>query len=288
MYSSPFAYVDFGLVLSSIADGTQPGNAIDKLVTPGTNAYGAYTQLLAGAAVTDDCYEIEITVSGRGNVQPDALVAIGADPAGGSSYTDIIADLVCGPVWSYFDGAEWSTSGGCVFTFPLYIRAGTSLAARGSVQAGVLGLGVSIILRARPSHPELLPRGAFVTTLGSVLANSAGTAIVPGLVSEGAWTQIGGALTTPLWWWEFGYGLRAGLASAGRTHVDIAIGDASNKKIIIANAPIVRATNLTQRKMSAGRYGLGNIGDLVYARAQTVGAGGNGGNQSIAVYGVGG
>lgn len=273
---------EWGLVVPSIADGTRPALSVDTTVTPGTNAMGSYAQLIAGASVTADIWEIEITVNARTASGRDHLVTIGVDPAGGTSYTDLITELVCGPSSPVV--VDW-LPGGVVYRFPLKIKSGSSIGAQASASTGTTNIGVSCILYGRPSRPELLRCGSFVTSLGTTLASSNGTAITPGTTSEGSWTAIGSTLSKDHFYAEFGYGINDTSMAGALLHVDVGIGDGSNKRVIIQSAPIFTASNNTLGKPFAGRYVNAKSGDQLYARAQSSAALDT--TNSVAIYLVG-
>lgn len=273
---------EWGLVLYSTADGTRPVAGFGAAVTPGNNAYGSYVSLIAGASLTDDAYEIEILVNNVGIAATarDCVVQLGIDPAGGSSFT-ALADLVCGPATVHN-----AIGSGTHFRFPLFFKAGTSIGVAAAVNSATLtAINVCCQVKCKPSRPDLVPVGKYIDQFGVTLASSAGTAITEGTASEGAYTQLGSALTRPIWWWEFGYGITNAAMAANLSHVDIAIGSAGAKKTVIANAPASVSGNEQLSKPYAGSYGLGAVGDLVYGRSQCAAA--NTG-VSLAAYGVGG
>ena len=275
---------EWGLVIESVADGTRPAGTLGTSITPGNNAYGSYTQVLT--ATSDETFLMRITLASFATTSAarDALVTIGIDPAGGSSYTDFIADLYASCAPSHYSTAAGPTT----YEFPLRIPAGATLAAKASVNNATVGTGrVLITLFGRPSRPELVKAGSFVQTFGSTPASSSGTAITPGTTAEGAWTQLGSALTVPLWYWEWGLGINNATMIGNNHFVDVGIGDASNKKIVIPNGLAGETANETLGKATVGRVGLGAIGDIVYARAQTGPNTPSTGMSAIA-YGVGG
>lgn len=283
MLSSPIVN-EFTLEISSVADGTRPAAAWGTSVTPAQNAYGSYAQLLAGASVTDECQEIEIEVNSVGvsAAARDCIVTIGFDRAGGSSYTDTILDLVCGPAAPHNTNGQ----GPVMFRFPLRVPAGCSIAAKASVNSATLtAIRVACTLRGRPTHPEVIWVGEKVTTFGATTASSNGTAITPGTTSEGAATQIGVALTEPIFYWEFGYGISSSAMTANVLHVDIGLGDASNKRWPILNGYVTSNNGESISKPVGGRHAVGAIGDIVYARSQC-GPAAVDTNNSVAVYGV--
>lgn len=274
---------EWGLIIESVADGTRPAAAWGTSITPGNNTYGSYTQVLA--ATSDETFLCRITLNSWSTAAAarDALVTIGIDPAGGTSYTDMIVDLVASCAPSYTAGTAPAT----IYEFPLRIPAGATLAAKATVNNATVGTGrVALTLFGRPSRPELVKAGSFVQTFGSTPASSSGTAITPGTASEGAWTQLGSALTVPLWFWEFGFGINNATMNNNNHHIDIGLGDASNKKIVIPNGYVMETGNEILSRAPNGRVGLGAVGDIVYARVQagssTVTTG-----MSVIAYGVG-
>lgn len=273
---------EWGLIIHSTADGTRPTSATGASVTPAQNAYGAYTTLIAGASLTDDCYEIELCINdvGVGSAARDCVVSLGTDPSGGTSFTSL-ADLVCGPATFHT-----TLSGGTWYRFPLFIKAGTSIGVAAAVNSATLtAINVFCRVKCRPSRPEAIKVGTFISQFGVTLATSSGTAITEGTTTDGAWTQLGAALTKPCWYWEFGYGCNNATMNAGIAYVDLGIGDGVNFKIAISNAPIMTSASEQVSKAFAGAYARAAVGDGVYARSQssTSNAG-----VSIAAYGVGG
>lgn len=278
---------EWGLIISSVADGTRPASPFGTIVTPGTNSYGSYVSLISGASVTADIFEIwinieSVAVSGAAH---DSLVTIGVDPAGGSSFTDLISDLLGGCAGSYASGT--AGAGGVWYRFPLKIQAGTSVGAKGSRSNGTQGFGVHCVLFGKPTRPELVRAGSFVRTFGSNPSGSNGTSITPGTTSEGAYVDLG-TLADTLWFWEVGIGVGNSATNTNTYHVDVAIGNASNKKTVINNLPFRTSTSEDITKgPGAGGYLTGINGDHVYARAQ-VGPNGVVGGVTVAAYGVGG
>lgn len=154
-------------------------------ITPGANdAKGSYTQLLT--ALSDDCYGVVVGITGAAvsaNAKP-ALVDIGADPAGGSSYSIIIPDLN----GSATRGWTSALVTGIWYYFPLYVKAGSSLGARAQVGNATAGtIRVFVKLFGRPTHPENLKFGTYVDAIGVDSANSRGTAVTAGNGSKGSY-----------------------------------------------------------------------------------------------------
>ena len=273
---------EFSLVTPSVAI---PMVSTGPTITPGNNAYGSYTQLIAGASVTDDVYGIWININAMavsGSAR-DALVKIGVDPAGGSSYTDFVVDLS----GSCAGAANGTGLGGIVYYFPLRVRAGTSIALAASVNNGTVGTcSAWCWLKSKQSHPERARIGSFVRTFGSTLASSSGTALTPGTNAKGSYVQLGSALVEPLWFWQIGVFNNNAVGNNNPLAFDLALGTASNKRIVIADLPIIANTAEALHYVSLGAEAVGAPGDLVYARAAAQGAPSTG--WSAAAYGIGG
>lgn len=268
----------FGLVISSI-DGTRPAATTGTSITPTQNTTGgAYATLLSGASLTEDAYAIEICINNIGisTVARDCLVTLAFDPAGGTSFTDW-ADLLCG------SASQIQANGiGHRFWFPLWLKAGTTIGARGSVNsANLTAFGAFVRVYCKPTRPELIWCGQKVEQLGVTTASSTGTSVTAGTTSEGSWTQIG-TTTRNARFMEFGIGFNNGALNSNGYSVDLSVGDASNKEIVMLDQ-IVSVRDIEQSsKAPAPTWCDVASGDIVYARTQ---AGPNAaGTHSIAVY----
>ena len=208
---------------------TRPNTANGTSVTPAVGSKGSYAAL--GSALTDDAYGILININTNfaSTASRNTVVDIGIDPAGGSSYSVVIPDLICGGSSAYT-----RNGGGNWYYFPLFIKAGSTVAARaqGSVTTAIR---VGAVTFERPANPSLIRKGSFVEAIGISLPG--GTAITPGTTSEGAWTLMG-TTTNRVWWLQFGMQVNTADTSwnLAAIHVDVATGDASNKDIIIQDA----------------------------------------------------
>lgn len=270
----------FGLVLSNPADGVRAVINNGVSVTPAQNAYGSYVQLFSGAAVTDDVYEIWITINNVAvsTVARDCVVSVGLDAAGGTSYTSLV-DLIGGPA------AGYTTLFGTTYRFPLFIKAGTSIAVAGAINSATLtAFNVMCRLYCRPEDPSSLYVGTYIDQYGVTIGSSAGTGITEGAASEGTYVALG-TLTRPCSWIDFGLGVNNNNMTASFPEVDIAIGDGSNKRVVIPNAPTITLTSEQIAKPPAGRHCKGSTNDIIYGRAQSSGSGNTG--TSLAAYVVG-
>lgn len=276
--------------VSNRADGLQPIVNPGTTITSGTaNTKGTWTQLLSSAQVTEDIYGVFLEFN-TGYVSAAArllLADIGVDNAGGTAYLVKIPDL-------FVPGAGQMIPtnvrcGAHQFFFPLKIKAGSSIGCR--LQGATASSTVNCLIKCfgQPSNPESVKVGSFVQAFGINTATTEATAITPGTTTEGAWVQLGGALTEPLWYWQaaFGSNLAAVVARNGY-HVDIGVGDATNKITVVENQLFITDT--------AEAFGTTNFNlqpqhkappnTLVYGRAQCSGTPET--NIQVAAYGLGG
>jgi len=286
----------FGLTLSSVPIGTQPAAAQGTDVTPGNLSYPTFLQIPvmngANTATSDDSCEVEIGINtvGIAATARDCLVRIGWDPAGGTSYgvaarTSI--DHLLASCASGYMGAAGGVGPGVVYRFPLRIPAGSTVAAQAMVNSATLtAINVYVKLRCRPSRPHLLYVGSFVDPYGITLGSAAGTAITPGTGSRSAYVSLG-ALTQTYGFFELGLGCNdATMANVGY-EVDVAIGDGSNKDIIIESAAFTATNAETLTKQTGnGRHALAGTASTLFVRAQASTTPDS--NISAAVYAVGG
>lgn len=264
------------LIASNVADGTRPATTNGTSVTPSQNSLAqGYTELIAAGSITSDIYEIELIFYNWDvtTVARDAIAQIGL---GG---VDWFGPLIMGMASSILGQGYIS------YRFPLYGKSGNAVSCKVSVNSTDLTAGQVICkLYGLPTGPIRV--GSFLRTFGVDTANSRGTIITPGTTSEGAWTQLGSALTEPLWFWDFGAGLNDATMTSAGLYVDIGLGDATNKRVIINDAIVVMSSAEQLRRSTSGRIAVGAVGDLVYARGQYSAALDT--DFSIAAYAVGG
>jgi len=229
--------------------GTNPSATLGTSVTPGaSNAEGSWTAIVTAANVTADVCGVQLFI-GSGSTtgaQKDHLLDLGVDPAGGTSYTAIISDIVCGQ-------AGATNGGGHYFFFPISIKSGSQIAVRIQGNNATAGtVRVSIKLYGRASSGIVLPCGTFSETVGAI-TGSGGVSFTPGNAADGAWTSIG-TTTKPLWWWQLGVQCSNGTISAQYTLVELAWGDSTNKQTIMKTVMSFPGTteicNTTPNKLS--------------------------------------
>lgn len=202
----------------------QPTTTWGTSVADGTaNAYGAYVECIPNTAYDTFYMEIEAAGIGAAATVGDAIMTVGIDHSGGTTYTDVeILHLL-------ISGAGTRAMGAIHYRFPLFIPAGSAVAAKVSSVTGAKTAIVGIRLFGKPSKPELVRAGAYVDTFGATTASSSGTAITPGTTSEGTVVQIGTNLTRDYWWWQGGVGCADTTMTGGGLYavLDVGVGQSS-------------------------------------------------------------
>lgn len=211
---------------------TTPGLSI---IPGASNAEGSWTEIASAANLSQDIYEILIWVHSGGvtGQSKQHLLDIGIDPAGGTSYIEQIANIVCGDTSIVVAGSV--TVCGFFFLLPYYIKSGSAVAIRiqgSNATAGTVRIVASF--RGQPSRPENVKVGQHVETIGTI-TNSLGVSFTPGNTgAEGSWVSLG-TTTRDLWWWQLGVQCDNGTITALAYNFDLAYGDGSNKVMIIEN-----------------------------------------------------
>ena len=221
-------------IYNDFSHSTTPGVS----VTPGTGgAEGTYTELVDGALITEDIYQMKLWLTG-GFVSVAAkpqLLDIGVDEAAGTSYTTIVNNISCGNTGTIsFASLRF---GGRWFNLPIFIKAGSSVAVRIQGQHAT-GTPVRVASKyiGAPDAPHSILAAAFTETIGTI-ASSQGTAFTPGSAgAEGTWTLVG---TTVAALWGFMMSIdHSDSTSSDLGYVfDLAYGDASNKVLLLENCP---------------------------------------------------
>ena len=270
----------------SSTGATRVAAAWGTSITPGNNTYGSYTQVLSGANVAKDVFGILINFNSNASsaTARDTIVTIGVDPAGGTSYTDYIPDLLA----SSAAGAIAIAGGsGIHYFFPMWIKAGSTVAAKASVNNATVGtLRVRMQIFGLPRDRRNILVGTKCKSYGITAASSTGTSVTSGTTSEGTWTQLATiASTDNPWWWQYGVGVNNGTITAVSYSADLGIGDASNKVIVGEDRVWTGTTGETWSDDGIGNgYYQSKGGDITYGRIQASGTAITG--LSMAAYGV--
>ena len=216
-------------------------NTIGTSVAPGaSNAEGAWTQLFSGATVANDVYGFYLNINGGASSASSKphLLDIGIDPAGGTSYTSIMNNLVCG------DAPAPTSQGNRAHFFPLFIKAGSSIAARVQGTAATAGtIRIAMRLYGRLSRPEGYRVGTFTETIGAITASN-GVSFTPGSTGVwGSWTSVG-TTAKDLWWWQLGIQIDNATIAAEVTWVELAVGDGTTFQTICLNQYIMTTSEV--------------------------------------------
>lgn len=206
-------------------DTVRPSSSLGTSVTPAQNAFGSWAQLLTGANVSQNVRGVLVTFTGTNasTLAKDCVVDIGVDPAGGTSYTTLLPSLLA----SNCPGV--ASEPGTSYYFPIAIAAGSSIAARASVNNATVGT-VRVQITVFGSPTVTTRAGTAVQAVGLTAASSAGTAVTPGQAAEGSWTTMG-TLSAESWFFQLGVGLNTGTATGGLLAFDAAEGDGNTMLI---------------------------------------------------------
>ena len=220
----------------------RPAAAYGTTVTPGaSNAKGSYAQLIAGASLTDDVYGIFINFNnGFVAAAPrTTLCDIGIDPAGGTTYSVLIANLIASNAGTLC--ADREANGGYTYFFPLFIKAGSSVGCAAAVDNATAGsIRIYAKFYCQPKRPDAVNVGTFVETIGAATANSQGTTVTPGQASEGAWTSLG-TTAKRTWYHQLGFSTRdddLAIAANLGYFADLSAGAAGGELLLLENTQI--------------------------------------------------
>lgn len=222
--------------------GANPSATPGTAVTPGTSsAEGSWTQIASSANIAQDVYGFYLSFHTHGSAGGNRplMVDIGVDPAGGTSYSAIISNLQAGMA------GPLTAAGLREHFFPLFIKAGSSVAVRGSVDpADATTFRCAAEFYGQPSAPWELPVGTFCRSFGQDgTFPGRGLAVTPGNAADGSWVDFG-ATSEPLWWWQVGHNVANGAVTAQYTYFELAFGDGSNKVTILKNMHVGTTSEL--------------------------------------------
>ena len=212
--------------------GASPSSTMGTSITPGTSgAEGSWTAVAGGANLTSDVYLVSFQphAGATTSVDKSHLFDIGVDPAGGTSYTEVISNIVAGHSCAMNSAPA---QGNIAFLFPIFIKAGSSVAVRCQGSHSTPGtVRVIMSFRGQPASPHQLPVGAYAETIGAITGTQ-GVTFTPGNGTEGAWELLG-TTTRPCWWWQLAFQVSNAAMTAEYCVIELAHGDASNKHLMI-------------------------------------------------------
>lgn len=162
------------LVGTTFASGANDTDAAAVEVIPALSHDVHYLSFGVGGAAAN---------AANGNAVMDILL----DPAGGSSWSELISDVEIG--MTHIVGGNQSI--GLWYHFPLWIPAGASIGVQAKTAHTANLAACRIVMSAfgEPSRPDMWWCGQKVETLG--VSSNYGTAITPGNGSYGSWTNVG-------------------------------------------------------------------------------------------------
>lgn len=170
------------------------------------------------------------------------IVDVGWDTSGGTSYGAVINDLLGANVAGDMTGNNGSgnASGlGIYYYFPVFIPAGSAIAFRGKSQGTTVVCQGFVWALTSMYQPHHSPTGQDVVTFGIDTSACIGTAVTISTdASEGAWTEIG-TLDNDYYHFQLGVDCTDTTQSLGVSVWDVAVGDATNKKVVITNQPFL-------------------------------------------------
>lgn len=245
------------------------------------NTMGSWATVLSGASVTEDVWAILININsvGASTTNTAALMDIGIDEAGGTSYTTKIPYLICG------NASTYTVGGGVYYYFPLFIKAGSSIGARFQNVTASRTARCWVTLYGSPARPETTRVGYVVEALGINAGTSTGTSITAGTTGEGAWTSIG-TLAEPAWWWQIGHNYTGTSQVAAAWHWDIASNSAGDVKLVTSiRTESTSAELISNPPLTAGCTANVAGGTTIYARGQCSGTPPSG--TAVGIYSIG-
>jgi hypothetical protein len=180
------------------------GRSYGTVYLAGTGAVDATAATLL-TALSHDCEYMVLGFSGFGAnaVNTATLLDILYDPAGGTSWTELISDLLVGMLGSTVDMAVAAGQQGVplMFHFPIWIPAGSSIGVRAKmVDSNPLAISSRIVIMVGGDNrnPASWWCGQKVETVGTFnQAACRGQSITPGASSviAGSWTNLGSTLS---------------------------------------------------------------------------------------------
>lgn len=247
-----------------------------------SSAKGSTASLIA--AIGHDVHRLVIHVSNFNTsaVAQYGLMDIMTDPAGGTSWSAFISDLVIG----FMANNSAAVNSGFWYDIPIFIRAGTSIGARAQTAHTVAPTGtrVSVWAYGEPSRPEMWWCGQGVETLGVTPGTSRGTSVPTANAAYGAWTNVGSA--TARRYGALLFGTNGISATANATDYHFQVGRGSQP---LAGVPLlIRGMQTTEVGTAINPTGPHWCDVEAGAQLQVRGKGSNASFQSwdVALYGV--
>lgn len=210
---------------------TNPGTSIIPGISP---TPGAWTQVMAGASLTQDIYCVTLWVHSGATTATSKChtLDIGVDPAGGTAYVARVSNILCGLSSTGITGGRW-------YYLPIRIKAGSSVAVRIMGNAATAGT-VMVMARfnGQPTQPEMVWASNYSETLGYV-SGALGTGLTPGNSGvDGTWVSLG-TVTRAMSFFQLGVQCNNATITALTYYFDLAYGNGTSKHIIQENVPVL-------------------------------------------------
>lgn len=190
------------------SDHTQNGilaaNSSGPTITGSASANTKSATVRILTAVDFDVHLIAISFTGinAGNQTRQAVGDLMYDPAGGTSWSVLIPDMIFGQNIS----AQALVCHNQVYVFPVYVKSGASFGIRHQCAQASVNCSAQVWVWGEPSRPELWWCGSAVEVLGVTTSGaSAGTEFTPGNNAWSGWTTLGTS-TKPYGAYQMGMG----------------------------------------------------------------------------------
>ncbi len=262
--------------------GTPPAvNVGTNFTANANNADGTAVSVLSALAF--DVHYLIIGIGGLSatSANGQALLDVLYDPAGGTAWSSLIDDLVCGFTLVPSAGVNTIQQ---FYHFPIYIKSGTSLGVQArTLHTSNIATGrVVMFAYGNPSNPGMWWCGQKVESLGINASTSSGTDVTPGNAVFSSWATIG---TSTANYGSVQFGLNGSDATSATLGVYWQIGYDSTQ--LPGSPTFYNSTGTTEvsSKVGFGQIIWCNIvsGTIMQARAIANGAAET---YNVAIYGV--
>jgi hypothetical protein len=210
---------------------------------------GTATQIWAGSSIITDVYQINLMFFTPSTVANRHLIDVLVDPAGGTSWSVLIANLAANTPNFGMTGASYH--------FPIFIKAGSSIGLQHACSTASVTIRAAVLVKGKPSRPEVFSVGSVVETIGATTASSEGTSFTPGNQVMGSYSASLGTTVRNCWFWQLGVLINNASQTSQMMAANVEAGDASNKLICMqGNQHIEPGTTETAGKLASPLSGL--------------------------------
>lgn len=266
-----WSYTNASLGISTMGTSIVPAT--------GDNTFGSWAQVASAASISTDVYGIYIHFNAGNTSAVDRriLVDLGVDPAGGTNYTTVIPYLVASKAPS-----PGTMSGGIYYYFPLFIKAGSSVACRAS-SSTTTNVYAAVTFYGLPTRPEAVRVGSYVTAFGVITSSYSGASMTSGTSSYGAWRDLA-PTDKDYWWWQIGLTQHSASMSNSVFSVQLAAWNTDQGILISDQRWLPTSAEVIANLPVYSAYGEVPPGVTLYTRAQAT----TSAISYVIVYGLGG